>query len=317
MLPLLKQFLSKYGDIPRVLAKKENKAITLMVENKAFREEMLNRGVGRTTARSKRLPNHLSSRNMRANFIRGLMDSDGSCSSDQALIRYVTTSEDLADGIMLLLQDFGIIASKRHVVPTDSYTISVSGTDCLLYRDQIGFCSDYRAERLSVVCQLCNGKSMSDYIPDCLGVRDELEALWVAHLPKKKTPGVRKNRTIEYMLRHKNFSFFHLKSVLEYFRGIGVDIPDSAKRVEEHWYFYDPITSVETAAEVEMADIAVDEDHSFIYNGAVVHNSQGSTFDTAILDMENLDKMRSTFTYNRGLYVAMTRPSKFLDIIHD
>lgn len=47
------------------------------------------------------------------------------------------------------------------------------------------------------------------------------------------------------------------------------------------------------------------------------HKSQGSTFDTAILDMENLDKMRSTFTYNRGLYVAMTRPSKFLYIIHD
>jgi ATP-dependent exoDNAse (exonuclease V) beta subunit len=27
--------------------------------------------------------------------------------------------------------------------------------------------------------------------------------------------------------------------------------------------------------------------------------------------------MRSTFTYNRGLYVAMTRPSKFLYIIHE
>ena len=317
MLPLLKQFLSKYGDTPRVLAKKDNNAVTLMIENKIFRQEMLTRGVARATARSKKLPNHLSSRNRRANFIRGLMDSDGSCGFDRAVIRYVTTSEDLADGVMLLLQDFGIVASKKHVKATDSYTISISGTDCLLYRDQIGFCSDYRAERLETVCNLCNGKSMSDYIPESLRVREELDALWIAHLPKKKTPGVRKNRAIEQMLRHKNFSFFQLKSVLDYFRNVGIEVPDSAKKVEEHWYFYDPITSLRRAEDVEMADITVEVDHSFIYNGAVVHNSQGSTFDTAILDMENLDKLRSTFTYNRGLYVAMTRPSKFLYIIHD
>ena len=47
------------------------------------------------------------------------------------------------------------------------------------------------------------------------------------------------------------------------------------------------------------------------------HKSQGSTFDTAIIDMENMDKMRSTFTFNRGLYVAVTRPRKFLYIIHE
>ena len=42
------------------------------------------------------------------------------------------------------------------------------------------------------------------------------------------------------------------------------------------------------------------------------HKSQGSTFDTAIIDMENMDRLRSTFTFNRGLYVAVTRPRKFL-----
>ena len=47
------------------------------------------------------------------------------------------------------------------------------------------------------------------------------------------------------------------------------------------------------------------------------HKAQGSTFDTAIVDFENLDKMRSTFTFNRGLYVAMTRPSKYLYIVHE
>lgn len=47
------------------------------------------------------------------------------------------------------------------------------------------------------------------------------------------------------------------------------------------------------------------------------HKTQGSTFDTAIVDMENMSRIKSTFTYNKGLYVAVTRPRKFLYIIHD
>ena len=47
------------------------------------------------------------------------------------------------------------------------------------------------------------------------------------------------------------------------------------------------------------------------------HKTQGSTFDTAIVDMENMGLIKSTFTYNKGLYVAVTRPRKFLYLIHD
>jgi len=47
-----------------------------------------------------------------------------------------------------------------------------------------------------------------------------------------------------------------------------------------------------------------------------VHKSQGSTFDEAILDFSNLDRMRSTFSFNKGLYVAMTRPRHSLKIIY-
>lgn len=45
------------------------------------------------------------------------------------------------------------------------------------------------------------------------------------------------------------------------------------------------------------------------------HKSQGSTFDTAIVDLQDLHKMRSAFQFNRAMYVAATRASKHLAIV--
>jgi exodeoxyribonuclease-5 len=45
------------------------------------------------------------------------------------------------------------------------------------------------------------------------------------------------------------------------------------------------------------------------------HKSQGSTFDTAVVDLGDLAKMRSSFQFNRALYVAATRASQHLAIV--
>jgi exodeoxyribonuclease-5 len=45
------------------------------------------------------------------------------------------------------------------------------------------------------------------------------------------------------------------------------------------------------------------------------HKSQGSTFDTAIVDFNDMNRMRSPMQFNRGLYVAITRPREHLAII--
>jgi len=45
------------------------------------------------------------------------------------------------------------------------------------------------------------------------------------------------------------------------------------------------------------------------------HKSQGSTFDTAIVDLGDLNRMRSAFEFNRALYVAATRPRQYLAIV--
>lgn len=45
------------------------------------------------------------------------------------------------------------------------------------------------------------------------------------------------------------------------------------------------------------------------------HKSQGSTFDTALVDYSNLRKIKTPFDFNRALYVAITRPSQYLAVI--
>jgi exodeoxyribonuclease-5 len=45
------------------------------------------------------------------------------------------------------------------------------------------------------------------------------------------------------------------------------------------------------------------------------HKSQGSTFETAVIDYPDLCRMKSTFEFNRALYVACTRASKHLAVV--
>ena len=46
-----------------------------------------------------------------------------------------------------------------------------------------------------------------------------------------------------------------------------------------------------------------------------VHRSQGSTFDTALVHYQDINLMRSSFDFNRALYVACTRPRQYLAVV--
>lgn len=45
------------------------------------------------------------------------------------------------------------------------------------------------------------------------------------------------------------------------------------------------------------------------------HKSQGSTFDCALVDFSDLEKIPDAFSFNRALYVAVTRSREFLAIV--
>lgn len=48
---------------------------------------------------------------------------------------------------------------------------------------------------------------------------------------------------------------------------------------------------------------------------STAHKAQGSTYDAAVLHWSDLEKMRDAVTFNRAVYVALTRPSQYLCIV--
>lgn len=46
-----------------------------------------------------------------------------------------------------------------------------------------------------------------------------------------------------------------------------------------------------------------------------VHKSQGSTFDAAIIDWQSVNLVRDNMEFNRMLYVAITRPARYLVVV--
>ena len=310
---ILKQFLGKHGSKVYTYAKGKSKGVTLSTELKQLRQEMLDVGLLRVTAANKALPK-LTTRRQQANFIRGLFDADGSCSAVHANIRLSTSSEDLVDGVLFLLQGFGIIGRKRWVRKdlghhSQAFHLEITGENCRLCRDQIGFSEGYKAERLGRVLALVKGKSNTDFIQGTTNYRALFRSAFKLRDGfNKKGNGLPKGSHITGKLNHKYLSYRQLVDCRDFLVDHNIEVPHPIMDVLNDWYFYDEVVSSElTGASVLMTDIEVKDDHSFIYNGAVVHNSQGSTFDNVMVDFRDIYTNRKMSEADRCYYVAITR----------
>lgn len=308
VVPKLKQFLSKYGSIVHEYTKEGNKAYTLSAESKELREELSSVGLTRVTGKYKDACK-FETLSQKASFIRGVMDGDGSCSSKHAIIRLVSCSENLVDSTMMLLQEFGIIGRKKYVPPTStnhsgSFVLSITGVDCLKYRDSIDFYVDYKKNRLAQVCLVIKGKTNVDVIPEYLGIRVKLKQ------ELRKCQESCNIGSLSSYLSHKNLSWHQCFQITQYLQDQGLGMDQQLLDLLDNYYFYDRVLSVEQSGNVlDMMDIEVQDQHNFIYNGAIVHNSQGSTFKNVFIDLRDIYTNRTLAEADRCFYVAVTRAS--------
>jgi UDP-glucose 6-dehydrogenase len=113
----LRRILNRYGI--RYLERRSGNSVTIVVSSKVF--AFLFRDVLKCGSRSedKRLPQIAFnvSKRLRFALLQGLFSGDGSISSlnsgRNACLEYATVSKPLADGIILLLQSLGIVASLK------------------------------------------------------------------------------------------------------------------------------------------------------------------------------------------------------------
>ncbi len=85
-------------------------------------------------------------------MLRGYFDGDGNVSIDRKMIRVSSSSNELIDGVALLLSRFGISSTKHH--SSREHTLSISFRYAPLFKEKIGFGSSKKMEALDSLCSM-------------------------------------------------------------------------------------------------------------------------------------------------------------------
>ena len=305
----------------------ERNATRLYVVSKAFRDWLLQLGLGYSTAGSKSIPEAIfrSPAMVKSAFLRGLFDTDGSASQGTIRsCRLVTASPVLAEQVQQLLLSLGILAIRRQST-ANAWCVSVSGTSLSQFAAVIGFSVRYKQERLAALLNRTSGidfKTNHDYLPHSLLILQECKQALSTHLGKsrgikgkglygsgeRRIGAIFRKAVLGRLLTHQD-----ARQIREYLEARSVPVPESLTAAVSLHHCYDRITSVELLAEeVPMYDIEVEGLHSFIANGFVCHNSQGSEYPAIVLALHTQHYM---LLQRNLLYTGLTRARKFACLI--
>jgi exodeoxyribonuclease V alpha subunit len=277
-------------------------------------------GLGYNLAADKTVPHIIFGADARCRgaFLRGLFDTDGSVG--RCNIRFTTASPQMARDVQDLLLSLGIVAvrfsqGERH------HKVAVSGTALPAFAERVGFTVPQKKQRLVERLARCGrgvGKTNIDSIPFGTGLVREVRAL----IPSGK--GI-KGRGL---FAHRNVgdrflvdalrgafrpNYSHLRRAERALSKRGLPIPEGIQTTLRENYFYDPIVSVEQLPdETTMYDLEVEDHHSFVVNGFVCHNSQGSEYPAVVIPVHT---QHFTMLQRNLIYTGITRGRKLVVLV--
>jgi len=195
-------------------------------------------------------------------FISGLFDCDGSVvlrkSKGSNYIELTTTSENLAKKIQLLLLRFNIISKLRKRKPSigkikgnfDKYEILIGGRENLMeFKNKIGFYYNKKKEKLS----------------DCI------DKISCSNTNIDIVPNIKRLLT-QYKINCKsNLSQNRLKKLVKENR-IKNEILNKLSNSDIFWDKIVEINKIESKYDY-LYDLTVNDSHSFLVNGVLVHNT--------------------------------------------
>lgn len=269
--------------------------------------------------------------------LQGLYDTDGGVSP--STINYTTTSNCMGKQIQEMLLNLGIVASRnvlRGEVPGETwkiaYRLNISGTSALKFNKHIGFRiqrkknaseerfnkenDSLRKQTKSQAFEIPNGASLIHSLR--LEMRGDLKRLKVGDGVNRECSSIMsavinniqtlRCESLELLSNGiQNIEQYQTGSYLEFIRKNGLLI--------------DTVKSISIVENIQMYDIGVcpenpssqlPDGHDFLAGGFINHNCQGSTLDSALIDVGS-----STFEYGQA-YVALSRVRDLESLfIHD
>jgi exodeoxyribonuclease V alpha subunit len=250
---------------------------------------------------------------IKGKFLQGLFDTDGSIG--KTAIRLTTSSSDLAKDVQFMLLSLGVISGRgsqndRH------HVVTITGADIPVFERVVGFSLPYKADRLDQKMDRV-GKNGYGRIPFGDTIRDQYKTVYKKLHPNtkgRKGMGLHgKKNTAPPTLKSKiAISYYGLNQLADHAESEDITIPLIDQTLRNNHY-YDQITSIAEIGTAEtMYDIEVDQDHSFVANGFVCHNSQGGEFPCVIMIMHPSHHM---MLMRNLLYTGITRASRCLILI--
>lgn len=215
-----------------------------------------------------------------AAFLSGMFDTDGYCA--KGVLGLSTTSLEMSKQIQTMLLCFGI-NSKRGEKYTNckgkifkSYLVSIyNSRNFNLFKKYIGFRCKRKQEKLDIVCKKSYNPN-NDIIPDSMIV-EKLDRLVKLYRNNNKKGGKNRRYINKYLSpsrrKYYGITYLLLEKVLEITKNeSGSNEWKNVKLMLDQNYIYQKIDKIEYS-EAQTYDIHIPEDHSFISNGFISHNS--------------------------------------------
>jgi intein/homing endonuclease len=246
-------------------------------------------------------------------YIKGLFDTDGGVNKN--CIHFTTSSCKLAREVHIMLLSLDIISSLKYM-PNDhagAWRITITGVDSRNYMVNIGF--DVEHKNASWKKYHCDrkisdiSKSNIGYFPDSVAMSNEFKNDYSLKGKLSCLMSRCANGNSRIHMRHTEFIKKH------------IDLNKSKSgrellKYESLGLFCDKIIDIKESKCV-MYDLEVPGSHSFISNGIVSHNSQGSEWDFIIFYIPENSKPSRNFLNRNLLYTGSSRGKRCLRVVGD
>jgi DNA gyrase subunit A len=244
-------------------------------------------------------------------FLQALFEGDGSCSllpRSTIQISYSTRSLSLASDVQQLLLEFGVISRLSHSARGEIKVVITNRRDARLFAERVGFfgVKQSKLERLLAGIPVTSRALSHDHVPHVANyIRSEggstyAERDWL------------RRHNVDRIERWEGGS----TAILE--RISSQEVRDVIAPLVTGDYYYAEVASIEPASVQSVYSLRVDtDDHSFLTNGFVSHNTEARLARIATemlrdLDMDTVDFVQN---YDGSRREPLVLPARFPNLL--
>ncbi len=243
-------------------------------------------------------------------FLQALFEGDGSCSKlprNTIQISYSTRSERLAVDVQQMLLEFGV-ASKRYRHATGEHKVAITNrAQAEMFAAQIGFGGAKQAKLMAIL----------DSMPVCAGM-DADHVPGLATFIRTQAGGSWADR--DWLNRHNVDRVQRWRT-----RGAEIlshiadpDVRAIAMELTDGRFYYARVASVTEAGVQPVYSLRVDtDDHAFLTNGFVSHNTEARLTPLAMEMLREIDEETVDFipNYDGRVQEPTVLPSRFPNLL--